>query len=177
MSLVTNISNVVTRIATQFKAVDARTGVLANLQTTDKSSLVSAINEARQLAANATGGGPATPINDTTPSTTSVYSSSRTETRILEVATAQANAALATLTNGAPTTLDSFKEVADWIATDQSGAAAMTASINQKVSFAEAQTLTSLQKTQARTNIDAVGVSDVGDTSVNFVTTFEAALA
>jgi hypothetical protein len=53
MSLATNLQNAFTRIATEFKAIrtlisGSGTGNLAGLNTTDKSSLVAAINEAAQ---------------------------------------------------------------------------------------------------------------------------------
>lgn len=54
MSLVTQISTLVTRIATEFKAIRAVTGAVANLDTTDKTNLVAAINEV--LAAVGSGG-------------------------------------------------------------------------------------------------------------------------
>lgn len=55
MSLVTQINSVLTRIGTEFKAVYALTGALSGLTTTDKTSLVAAINEV-----DAAGGGGAT---------------------------------------------------------------------------------------------------------------------
>ncbi|WP_328660331.1 hypothetical protein [Nocardia salmonicida] len=58
MSLVTQLSDVITRIGTEFKAVRteraAITGALASLATTDKSTLVAAINEV--LSAVGSGG-------------------------------------------------------------------------------------------------------------------------
>ncbi|WP_410877334.1 hypothetical protein [Nocardia sp. A7] len=58
MSLVTQLSDVITRIGTEFKAIRteraAITGALASLSTTDKSNLVAAINEV--LAAVGSGG-------------------------------------------------------------------------------------------------------------------------
>src|SRR6187401_542316 len=52
MSLASNVSGLATRVATEFKAIrvlisGSGTGGIANLQTTDKTSLVAAINEAR----------------------------------------------------------------------------------------------------------------------------------
>ena len=45
MSLVTQINSALTRIGTEFKTVYGRQGDLASLATTDKTSLVAAINE------------------------------------------------------------------------------------------------------------------------------------
>jgi hypothetical protein len=72
MSLATQVSNLATRIGTEIKAVYAKIGNLSSLTTTDKSNLVAAINEL-QVSAGAQ-------INDTTPSSTTVYSSSKTDT-------------------------------------------------------------------------------------------------
>lgn len=72
MSLVTQVSNLATRIGTEFKAVYAQIGTLSSLTTSNKSNLVSAINEL-QVSAGAQ-------IDDVTASTTKVYSSSKTNT-------------------------------------------------------------------------------------------------
>lgn len=83
MTLVQQVSNLATRLGTEFKSVYTKQGALTSLSTSNKSSLVAAINELY-----AGGGTGSIAINDTTPSTTSVYSSSRTEARITaEVAT------------------------------------------------------------------------------------------
>lgn len=57
MSLVSQLSDLTTRIGTEFKAVRTMVGSLASLATTDKSSIVAAINE---VAASGGGGGPVT---------------------------------------------------------------------------------------------------------------------
>ena len=72
MSLATQVSNLATRIGTEIKAVYTKIGTLSSLTTTDKSSLVAAINEVKTSAG--------AQINDTTPSASTVYSSSKTDT-------------------------------------------------------------------------------------------------
>lgn len=72
MSLTTQVANLATRIGTEFKSVRASIGSLGSLTTTDKTSIVNAINEVKSTA-GAT-------INDVTASTTSVYSSSEVNT-------------------------------------------------------------------------------------------------
>lgn len=74
MSLVTQVSNLATRIGTEIKSVRSSIGSLSSLATTDKSSIVAAINEV-STTAGAT-------IDDVTASTTSVYSSSKTDSQI-----------------------------------------------------------------------------------------------
>lgn len=74
MSLKTQIENVVVRIGTEFKSVRTSIGNLPSLTTTDKSSLVGAVNEL--AGAIAAGGG--AQIDDAAASISKVYSSSKT---------------------------------------------------------------------------------------------------
>lgn len=74
MSLVTQLNAAFTRIATEFKSVRSTIGLPASLNTVEKASLVGAINEVNTKTANA-----GAQINDTGTSTTSVWSSSKTE--------------------------------------------------------------------------------------------------
>lgn len=73
MSLVSQISSALTAVGTEIKAVYTKIGTLASLTTTDKSNLVNAINEVK---AGATGAA----IDDVTPSSSTVYSSTKTDT-------------------------------------------------------------------------------------------------
>lgn len=107
-------------------------------------------------------------INDAAPSTTKVYSSTKTE--------AQITAAVNALIGGAPAAWDTFKEIADYITADQSGAAAMNTAIGNRVRFDAAQALTGPEKTQALTNIGAAPSADLGDPATDFVAAFNAAL-
>lgn len=75
MSLVGQINNLATRIGTEVKSIYAKQGDLASLSTTNKASLVAAINE---LWLGGGSGGSGLQIDDVTASTTTVYSSSRT---------------------------------------------------------------------------------------------------
>ena len=76
MSLQSNIHSVVVRVATEFKTIHTRMGALTDLTTSNKTNLVSAVNEVRAAAASATG------INDTTTATTTTWSSSKINTQI-----------------------------------------------------------------------------------------------
>lgn len=75
-TLVQNLNDLTVRVATEFKGVYAKQGNLTSLSTTNKDSLVAAINE---LYAGGGAGSTGPVINDTTPSGTSVYSSSKTQ--------------------------------------------------------------------------------------------------
>lgn len=86
MSLSSNVSSLATRVATEFKTVRLQLtgnnqGDLSGLQTADKSSLVAAINELVQ-----TGGGAGDLIDDSTPSSSTTYSSNKIESMVGDVA-------------------------------------------------------------------------------------------
>lgn len=129
MSLVSNVQDLATRIATETKAlrtlINGNVGDLSALNTSAKTNLVAAINEA---ATSGEGGG-GLAIDDTTASTGTVYSSSKTEDELAK-----------------------------------------------RVRHDVAQTLGNPAMVQARANIDAASATDVGDTTVNFVNSFEAGL-
>lgn len=55
MSLVTQLTTLATRISTEFNAIRTMTGALTNLNTTNKTNLVSAINEAATTGGSGTG--------------------------------------------------------------------------------------------------------------------------
>lgn len=162
MSLQTQISSLVLRVADEFNTVKGRTGTLTSLTTTNKSSLVAAINElkAALLASVA--------INDSTVATTSTYSSSKIVTVL--------DALKAEILGGADSAFDTLLELQQALQNDQTGIAALTAAIDKRVRFDAAQTLTAPEQTQARTNIGAVAITDIGDTTTDFVAIFTAAL-
>lgn len=153
MPLVTNLNSLVTRIATEFKTISGRIGVLTSLTTTEKTSLVGAINEIRAGQAQA-----GAQINDTTPGAATVYSSSKTEDRI--------TAAVTGLVNAAPAALDTLKELSDALGGDAAFATTVNTALSNRVRYDAAQTLTSPQQVQARANIGA-GTSNlvIGTTS------------
>ena len=142
MSLVSQVSSLATRIGTEFKTLRATLGSNASLTTTDKATLVGAINE----VATAVGSAGAT-INDTTPSTITVYSSTKTD--------AQISAATAALVASAPGALDTLDELAAALGDDANFAATTATSIGNRVRYDAAQSLTGPQQTQARANIGA----------------------
>lgn len=164
MSLVTQISDVVTQIGTEIKTTRSQVGDLASLATTAKSSLVAAINE---VEASVSGAGAT--INDASTSTSSVWSSQKTSDQI----TGAVNSVL----NGAPAALDTLKELADAIGDDASYAASTTTALGNRLRVDAAQGLTSTQQTQGRSNLDVYGTADIGDPTTDFVAVLTAALA
>lgn len=147
MSLQTQISNLITRQGTEFKSVRAVIGNLSNLTTTAKTDVVAAINEVKAGQASA-----GAQINDTTPGTGTVYSSSKTESVV--------SAAVANFVGAAPAALDTLVELAAALGGDGNFAANMATSLGNRVRVDAAQTFTGPQQAQARANIGA-GTSNI----------------
>ena len=162
MSLQTQLNSFVLRVAEEFNTVKGRTGTLTALTTTDKSSLVAAINELKAAIVTAV------MIDDLQVSTTTTYSSNKVVTLL--------DALKADLLGGADPAYDTLLELQQALQNDQSGIAALTSAIDKRVRFDAAQTLTVLEQQQARTNIGAVAATDIGDVATDFVAIFEAAL-
>ncbi|NCP41638.1 MAG: hypothetical protein COZ79_00050 [Hydrogenophilales bacterium CG_4_8_14_3_um_filter_62_83] len=162
MSLQTQLNSFVLRVADEFNTVKGRTGTLSALTTTDKSSLVAAINELKTAVITSVA------IDDLTIGTASTYSSSKIVTLL--------DALKADLLGGADPAFDTLLELQQALQNDQTGIAALTASIDKRVRFDAAQALTVPEQTQARDNIGAVASADIGDTTTDFVAIFDAAL-
>jgi capsid protein len=162
MSLQTQLNSFVLRVAEEFNTVKGRTGTLTALTTTDKSSLVAAINELKAAIVTAV------MIDDLQVSTTTTYSSNKVVTLL--------DALKADILGGADPAYDTLLELQQAMQNDQSGIAALTSAIDKRVRFDAAQTLTVLEQQQARTNIGAVAATDIGDVATDFVAIFEAAL-
>ena len=81
-----------------------------------------------------------------------------------------------TVVDSAPAALDTLNELAAAIGNDADFATTMTTALGNRVRVDASQTFTAPQMLQARQNIGAASATDIGDTTTNFVTTFEAAL-
>lgn len=175
MSLETKIRELAIALGTDTKTlktfINGNAADLSGLTTAAKGNLVAAINEVKAATAGAAG------INDSVTTTSSTWSSSKTDTTI----TSRVNAATAALVNGAPLALDTLKELADALSASDAGDDAAIASIltalDNRVRYDAAQTLTTPQATQARSNIGAASAAAVGDTDANFVTDYNTAKA
>ena len=154
MSLVSRLTDLSTRIATEVKAlrtlINGNAAGLSALTTTNKTNLVAALNELKALI-------PATSVSIDDASTAAGTTWSSTKIN------AQINSAIAALVNGAPGTSDTLKELADQLA-------ALVQADTGLLSFAGAQTLTAEQKTQGCTNLG------VGEPETDFVTVFNTGL-
>lgn len=171
-TLVQNIGNLTTRIATETKSirtlVNGNAASLSGLNTASKTNLVSALNEVLTIANNAVAASGATIDDTATASTTKTYSI----TKIRDLVTTSINA----ITAGAPTALDTLDELAAALGDDANFAATVTTALGNRVRFDSAQTLTAAQKAQAKANMDALGVLEIGSPDTDFVATFNAGL-
>ena len=163
MSLTTRIESLVIRVAQEFNDVRAKTGNLANLTTTDKSNLVAAINELKAAVVSSS------EIDDANIAISSTYSSSKIVTLL--------DALKSEILGGADAAYDTLLEIQQLLQNGTTGLDALLAAVNNRVRFDAAQTLTAPEQVQARSNIGAVAVSDVGNTDTDFVAVFEGALA
>ena len=163
MSLATRIESLVIRVAQEFNDVRAKTGNLANLTTTDKSNLVAAINELKAVVVSSS------EIDDANIAISSTYSSSKIVTLL--------DALKSEILGGADAAYDTLLEIQQLLQNGTTGLDALLAAVNNRVRFDAAQALSAPEQAQARSNIGAVAVSDVGNTDTDFVAVFEGALA
>lgn len=164
MSLTTQISNLAVRVATECKSIRSVTGDKAALTTTDKTTLVAAINEIKAAMVSAAG------ILDT------ATAGDTSHTWSADKIVAQLAAVKSEILNGAPAAYDTLLEIANQLATDDGAIGGLLTAVGNRVAFDQAQVLTAPQKAQALANIGAISASDVGDVTTNFVTSFEAGL-
>ena len=163
MSLATRIESLVIRVAQEFNDVRATAGNLASLSTTDKSSLVAAINELKAAVLSATA------IDDNQIATSTTYSSNKIVSLL--------DAVKADILGGADAAYDTLVEIQQLLQNGTTGLDALLAAVNLRVRYDAAQTLTVAEQLQARTNIGAVAAVDVGNTDTDFVVIFDGALA
>lgn len=169
------INDLAIRVGKECRLIYAKIGKSA-LTTTEKTTLIGAINELD--AAVKSNDGDISTINsaltalqtklngiidDTSASTTKVYSSSKVESQI----TAAKQAVKNDLLGGAGAAYDTLKELADLIETNKTAIEALQTIAAGHVKYDAAQKLTDEQKAQARTNIGAVAASEIDFTEVN----------
>lgn len=209
------INNLAVRIAKECKLIYIKLGDTTQLNTDNAKSLVKAINslktnfdnamlainansadiDAAEIAIAALQERLNTIINDTTASTTTVYSSSKVVSEITKAKQEVKD----DLLGGAGTAYDTLNELAELIESNQDAITALQNLAAGHVKYDGAQDLTDTQKKQARDNINAVSQDEIdfsaieatiasnksevdtlkaniGDLNTNFVTTFEAEL-
>lgn len=159
------IKALVQAVAGDIKALKAADGDLTALTTTNKTNLVSAINELKILADQPNGA----QINDmaTDGALDVVWSANKIFDEIALAKQAVKNE----LTNGAGAALDTLKELADALGNNPSFAADIATSLAKRVRVDAAQVFTMLEKKQGCENLG------LGDPDYDFVADYTAAKA
>lgn len=146
-----------TAVGTDIKTLQASLGSLSGLTTVDKTNIVAALNEINQKVASASG------INDGSTSTATTWSSNQIQSAI--------NTAVSNIVNGAGTTLDTLKELADALGNDPSFATTIATALGKRVRVDAAQTFTVDEQKQGCANLG------IGDPTVDYVAVYTAAKA
>ena len=149
------ITSLAQAIAADIKRLTTSQGTLTALTTTDKTSLVNAINELKTAIAKTTD------INDASTSASATWSSDKINTSI--------NNAVAALVNGAGTTLDTLKELAGALGNDANFATTIATQMGKRVRVDAAQTFTVAEQAQACANLG------IGNPDTDFVAAYNTA--
>lgn len=154
-ALATVMGTDVKNLSASLASTIAKQGDLTTLTTTEKSTLVGALNE----------------LN----SGLSTVSSS-----VVDLATIQGmiDTGITGLVDGAPDALNTLNEIAAALAEDDTAIDGVLAALAKRVRVDAAQTFTDPEKAQGRDNINAADAAEVGDVpNADFVATFNAAKA
>lgn len=169
------IIDLATRIATEIKSLrnttDGKIGDLASLSTTQKASLVASLNELKALI-DSTSAAAGASIDDSSSSTSKTWSASKISAAITQAAVQ----VKADLVGTAGPALDTLGEIVDQLRDDESQLATLLTAVGNRLRFDAPQTLTTPQKQQARTNIDAFGSVEIGTPDTDFATLFNSAV-
>jgi hypothetical protein len=166
MSLETRTTALAQAVGTALKTIKADIGNRMALTTTQKGSLVLAINELKALVD--AGGGEGAGIDDSAGSgaTDVTWSADKLVAEFQTVV----DGVVDTIVNGAPDAYDTLLEISDYLSNNDTALANLLAAVNHKVDYSQSQTLTTGQKLQACENIG------VGDPEVDLVAVFNTAL-
>lgn len=166
MTLRQRIEALIDAIGAKFKEMARNTGSADNLQTSEKGSIVGAVNElkVRIDGLSVSAGGAA--IDDSASTTDKTYSSQK----INELISSSTTSIKSEILGGVDTSFDTLKEIAAYIEQDKTGATSMAEAISKRLRIDESQTLSSAQKSAVEATLN------LGDTDADFVAKFEAAL-
>ena len=177
MTIETRIVALAQAMGTDVKALGLAQGALSALNTTTKTSLVTAINELLGLIGSS---GAAIDDQAGNGNTAVTWSADKIHDSI----EAAKQAIKDSLVNGAGAALDTLKELADALGNDPSFAATVATSLASRLRFDEAQALGNTQKQTARDNIGAASAADlaalttaVGNTDRDLVAVYNSAKA
>lgn len=190
MSLQTRLSDLITAVGTDYKQLrtwmtGSGTGTLAGLNTTDKASLVAAINEVK-VTADAGGGGSEDPASETVAgiaelaTLAEVATGTDTSRIVTPAGVRQERLALKAeiLGAGVPAALDTLDELAAALGDDANYASTVTAALAARVrTDTAAQGLDATQRSNARTNILAQDSTSIGDADADLAALYTAAKA
>ena len=144
-------------IAKDIKTLTTSQGSLTALTTTNKTSLVAALNELKTTIANAT------EVNDSVTNTSATWSSQKINTAI--------NSAVSALVSGAGTTLDTLKELADALGNDANFATTIATQMGKRVRVDGPQTFTVIEQAQGCANLG------IGNPDTDFLAAYNTAKA
>ena len=186
LSLQTRISDLITAIGTDIKQLrtwitGSASGTLTGLSTTAKTDLVAAINEVNAKPSGSPPDASETVKGIVELATLAEVSTGTDALRAVTPAGArQERIALKAeiLGPGVPAALDTLDELAAALADDSNFAATTTTALGNRVrTDTAAQGLTAPQQTNARTNIAAVGTTDIGNADADLVALYATAKA
>lgn len=148
------VSALANQVGVDVKGIIANIGTLSSLTTTQKASLVVALNELKKAIDDLdTAVSGSVGIDDTATNTATTWSSTKITNAI--------NSAISSLINGAPELLNDLKELATAIQENQGAIDALEAIASDRISYKTEQTLTEQQKALARTNIGSASSADL----------------
>lgn len=174
-------------LKSSISTTDNKIGDLTALKTTNKSNIISALNEVKASIVDVQGGAiteEAVDMKLTTKqdklvpgSGITIGADGKTISASVDLSALATSAsvddkiktAVSNLIDGADATLDTFKEVQDLIRQDETVAAALAETVGNKVDYSTVQTLTTAQKLQACQNIG------IGDPDINLVSIYNTA--
>lgn len=185
MSLQTRLSDLITAIGTDYKQLrtwiaGSATADLTGLTTTDKTSLVAAVNEVKTLASSGSVPDATTAAAGKIEIATLAEVAAGTDTvrAVTPEGVRQERVALKAeiLGAGVPAALDTLDELAAAIADDASYAATVTTALGNRVRVdTAAQGLTGTQQTNARTNIAAQDSASIGNADADLAALYATA--
>lgn len=150
MSIESKLLSLVGKIATDINFIQSEIGVLDDLPTTVKTSLVESLIELRDII-DSNYDVLQGLISDTTTDTTHTWSSNKIAYEI--------NLAITELIDGAPGALDTLKELAAALQDNPDIITNILTGLSKRVAVDQVQVFTAGEQLQARQNIGAVGVT------------------
>ena len=170
MSLSSQIASLATTVGADVKGILASIGTLSELTTTQKANLVVALNELKAGRVDFKvdkAGVLHAPLGKVSFGPEKILGNLKAlvETVNRLKPSAAKGTAVSDLINGAPGTLDTLKELADAITENQGAIEALETIAAGHVKYDGAQSLTTEQQAQARTNIGAASQSDLSAVS------------